>query len=92
VTLICLNTHISVFGDTQGIPYWTLPEEQQPRELVEQGKPIEELCEIFKRTPEALRLKLKRLGVAVPETLKEVKTTTTPQQTLSPPALNTCAK
>jgi hypothetical protein len=57
---------------------------QQLRELVERGKSIEELCEIFKRTPEALRLKLKRLGVAVPETLKEVETTTTPQQTLPP--------
>jgi hypothetical protein len=31
--------------------------------------------EIFKRIPETLRLKLKRLGVAVPETLKEVETT-----------------
>jgi len=66
------------------VPYWTPEQEKQLIELAGQGKSIGELCETFKRSPEALRLKLKRLGVAVPETLKEVETTTTPQQTLPP--------
>jgi hypothetical protein len=70
------------------MPYWTVQEEGHLKELVEQDKSIEELCEIFKRSPEALRLKLKRLGSPAPKTVSCEKsgikvttnaTTTTPQ-------------
>ena len=66
VTLICLNAHISVFGDILSMPYWTRPEEQRLRGLVEQDKSIEELSAVFNRSPEALVMKLKRMSLSVP--------------------------
>ena len=48
------------------MPYWTIKEEQQLRELVEQGKSIQELSSVFNRSPEALIMKLKRMSLSVP--------------------------
>jgi len=55
-------------------------------DMVEEGKSLEELAEYFHRSQEAIRLKLKRMGlVVVPESKKEVSSTSTPQQaTLGP--------
>ena len=65
-------------------PYWNHPEEMNLIHMVEEGKSIEELSEVFKRSPEAIRLKLRRLGLAFPESLKEVSSTSTPQHGLEP--------
>jgi hypothetical protein len=48
--------------------------------MVEEGKSIEELSEVFKRSLEAIRLKLRRLGVAIPESVKVTSSTRTPQR------------
>ena len=66
------------------MPYWTHPEEMNLIHMVEEGKGIEELSEVFHRSPEAIRLKLRRLGLAVPPTQKEVSSTSTPQRALEP--------
>ena len=65
-------------------PYWNHPEEMNLIHMVEEGKTVEELGELFKRSPEAIRLKLRRLGVAVPESEKEVSSTSTSQRALEP--------
>jgi len=60
------------------MPYWTNEQEMQLVKMVEEeGKSVDELCEVFHRSPEAITLKLKRLGVAVPDSQKEVSSTTT---------------
>jgi hypothetical protein len=61
-------------------PYWTHPEEMNLIHMVEEGKGIEELSEAFKRSPEAVRLKLRRLGVMIPESVKVTSSTSTPQR------------
>jgi len=63
------------------MPYWTHPEEMNLIHMVEEGRGIEELSEIFKRSPEAIRLKLRRLGFALPEKSKVTtgSTTTLPE-------------
>lgn len=66
------------------MPYWTKLEEERLRELVEEGKSIEELSQVFKRSAEAVRLKLRGLGLAIPQSLKEVGSTSTPQEALAP--------
>jgi len=61
-------------------PYWTHPEEMNLIHMVEEGKSIEELSEVFHRSPEAIRLKLRRLGLAVSEKNKVTTgSTTTPK-------------
>jgi hypothetical protein len=47
-------------------PYWSQSEENELLELLQQGKNIEELSAVFNRSPEALILKLKRMGLSVP--------------------------
>jgi hypothetical protein len=67
------------------MPYWTPEEEKSLVSMAETGKTIEEICECFHRSPEAIKLKLRRLGTAViPLGQKEVNTTRTSQQTLEP--------
>jgi len=61
-------------------PYWTHPEEMNLIHMVEEGKGIEELSEVFHRSPEAIRLKLRRLGVVIPENVKVTSSTSTPQR------------
>jgi len=66
------------------MPYWTHEQENKLKEIANQGKTLEELAELFHRSPEAIKLKLRRLGGVIPQGQKEVDTTRTPQQTLEP--------
>jgi len=66
------------------MPYWNRPEEQNLISMVQKGKSLDELCEHFKRSPEAIRLKLRRLGLSVPNSQKEVSSTTTPLEPIRP--------
>ena len=58
------------------MPYWTREQETQLKDMINQGKSLEELAEFFHRSPEAIRLKLKRLGLAIPIPLSSIKVTT----------------
>jgi hypothetical protein len=58
-------------------PYWTHAEEMNLARMVKEGKTIDELSELFKRSPEAIRLKLRRLGLAVSEKSKVTTGSTT---------------
>jgi len=62
------------------MPYWTEGEEHELMDLLQQGATIEALAQHFSRSPEAIRLKIRRLGLAIPEGKKEVSSTPTPQQ------------
>jgi len=66
------------------MPYWTREEEKSLISMADEDKTVEEICERFHRSPEAIKLKLRRLGAVIPQTQKEVDTTRTPQQTLEP--------
>jgi len=66
------------------VPYWTHEDEKTLTSMVQEDKPLEDICNVFRRSQEAIRLKIRRLGLTVPASQKEVKTTTTPQQTSSP--------
>jgi len=66
------------------MPHWTREQEVELTNLVESRKAIEELAAHFNRSPEAIRLKLHRLGAVIPESRKEVVSSSTPQQTLQP--------
>ncbi|MBE0519921.1 hypothetical protein IBX35_02635 [Candidatus Bathyarchaeota archaeon] len=55
------------------MPYWSHEEENALRSMVEQGKPIEEICKVFHRSPEAIRLKIRRLGLEPPKTVRETE-------------------
>ena len=66
------------------MPYWTREEERALVSMSQEAKTLEEICEYFHRSPEAIKLKLRRLGVVIPPAQKEVDTTRTPQQTLEP--------
>ena len=71
--------------------YWTHEQEMQLIKMVEEeGKSIDELCEVFHRSPEAIAMKLKRMGLAVlpqekssaknaENQVTEIATTTTPK-------------
>jgi len=58
------------------MPYWTREQETELKEMADQGKSLEELAELFRRSPEAIRLKLKRLGLPIPLPLSQIKVTT----------------
>jgi len=63
------------------MPYWTQEQEIKLKEMADQGKSLDEIAQHFQRSPEAIRLKLKRLGLAIPIPLSLIKvtaTTTTP--------------
>jgi hypothetical protein len=59
------------------MPYWTNEDELALIDMAKEGRSLDELCEQFKRSPEAMRLKLRRLGLEVPNSQKEVGSTTT---------------
>jgi len=63
------------------MPYWTHEQEVALTRMVEEGKPIEELCKHFRRSQEAVRLKIRRLGLALPQKTQVTlgSTTTLPQ-------------
>ena len=48
-------------------PHWTLEQKQTLIEMLDGGKPIEEIAEKLHRTVDAIILKAKRLGVDIPE-------------------------
>jgi len=54
------------------MPYWSLEQEQALKKMFEEGKPIEEIAEIFHRSVEAVVLKAKRLGVEIPEKCRAI--------------------
>jgi len=69
------------------MPHWTQEQETKLKDMVDQGKSLEELAEFFHSSPEAIRLKLKRSGLPIPlplplSPIKVTATTTTP--TLEP--------
>ena len=66
------------------MPYWTREEEKALVTMANEGRTVDEICEHFHRSPEAINLKLRRLGAVIPSVQKEVDTTRTPQQTLEP--------
>jgi hypothetical protein len=59
------------------MPCWNTPEEQDLIGMVKQGKTLTELCQAFKRSPEAIQMKLRRLGLTVPPDKVTSATTTT---------------
>lgn len=68
------------------MPYWSFEEEKRLMNMVEENKSLELISKTFCRSPEAVKLKIKRLGLKPPEPLgrKEhdkvtVKATTTPK-------------
>jgi len=74
------------------MPYWTPEQEMALMDMVEEGKSLEELAEYFHRSQEAIRLKLKRMGLPIPVTKKNSfsATTTTSMETL--PAITPAAE
>jgi len=66
------------------LPYWTPEQESKLKEIANKGRSLEEIAELFQRSPEAIKLKLRRLGAVIPLSQKEVDTTRTTQQTLEP--------
>lgn len=66
------------------MPIWSLEEEQRLRNLVSKGESIENIALFLKRSPDAIAMKLKRMGITIPEKHsvisegnKVTKTTTT---------------
>jgi len=76
---ICQELEIS-----KRMPQWTAQQEMELVDLARSGKTLEELAAHFSRSSEAIRLKLYRLGAEIPESRKEVGSSSTPQQTLPP--------
>jgi len=58
------------------MPYWTHEQETKLKDMIDQGKSLEEIAQHFQRSPEAIRLKLKRSGLPIPLTLSPIKVTT----------------
>jgi len=52
------------------MPYWTREEEKALVIMANEGKTVEEICEHFHRSPEAIKLKLRRLGTVIPPASK----------------------
>jgi len=66
------------------MPYWTQEQETKLKDMINQGKSLQELVEFFRRSPEAIRLKLKRSGLSIPIPLSPIKVTTTTTPNLEP--------
>jgi len=84
--LLSLSEEQTSFGSAM-MPYWTQEQETQLKGMVDKGKSLEELAELFHRSPEAIRLKLKRSGLPIPLPLSPIKvttTTTTPSEPVIP--------
>jgi len=47
------------------MPYWTREEEKSLISMADEDKTVEEICERFHRSPEAIKLKLRRLGAVI---------------------------
>ena len=46
--------------------YWTSEEESALKKMVEESRSLQEIAENFRRSPEAIRLKIRRLGLEPP--------------------------
>ena len=63
--------------------YWTSEEESALKKMVEESRSLQEIAENFRRSPEAIRLKIRRLGLEPPAPQEKTsekataKTTTT---------------
>jgi hypothetical protein len=53
------------------MPYWTHEQEKTLINMVEQGRSLGEICAHFQRSPEAIRLKIRRLGLEPQEIMRE---------------------
>jgi len=66
------------------MPYWTPEHEMALMDMVEEGKSLEELAEYFHRSQEAIRLKLKRMGLALPQRTQVTLGSTTTLPAIKP--------
>jgi hypothetical protein len=75
------------------MPYWTVEQEKLLLDLINKGKPLEAVAMALNRSPEAVAMKLKRMGIVAPEKCraKSVEnkvtknaTTTTPLKGITP--------
>ena len=75
------------------MPYWSVEEERQLVDMVETGMPLKDICEVFHRSPEAVKLKIRRLGLKsvahASEGSKLLSTTTTGLPEIKPKQLLT---
>jgi len=69
------------------MPFWSFEQERLLEDLVNQNKPIEEIAEHFHRSVEAVKLKIRRLGLQPPKPLETTsdKVTTSTTTTTSMP-------
>lgn len=66
------------------MPYWSMSEVQALKEMAEQGRSVGDISSALKRSPEAIRLKARRLGLAVAEGGSVTLTTTTTLPAIKP--------
>lgn len=52
------------------MPKWTVQEQQKLQKLILAGEALETIASIMGRSPEAILIKAKRLGLAAPKTVK----------------------
>jgi len=52
------------------MPFWSFEQERLLEDMVNQNKPIEEIAEHFRRSVEAVKLKIRRLGLHLPKSLE----------------------
>lgn len=53
------------------MPTWTVEQEKALLDMVKENKPLEEIAEAFRRSPDAITMKAKRMGLAIPEKCRE---------------------
>ena len=61
------------------MPFWSFEQEKLLKDMIKENRPIEEIAGHFHRSLEATKLKIRRLGLAVPESNKATYVTTTPK-------------
>jgi hypothetical protein len=57
------------------MPYWSFEQERLLEDMVNQNKPIEEIAGHFHRSVESVELKIRRLGLVIPESKKGIEYT-----------------
>lgn len=68
------------------MPYWSHKEEIALIDMVEEGKPLEEIAEYFHRSTDALRMKIRRLGLEPPRARETAGNKVTTESTTTPAA------
>ncbi|MDI6847215.1 MAG: hypothetical protein QMD23_03690 [Candidatus Bathyarchaeia archaeon] len=49
------------------MPYWTVEHEKALSDMIKENKAIEEIAKHFRRSEDAIKMKLKRMGLPIPE-------------------------